>query len=192
MGRMPRLIALASAVFGALLLAGGGRGNAFPGTGSTPSHSAGGCDRFPPAVILHPADPGITGEYSNRDLCYSMTLPPDVRGYEGNPGTAKGLGIVLSPEPSGYLHAGAEPNSLDSQSSQQQARKLLTWLKRDAARVVSADLKATSLDGLAATAVTVRYTCEGSADEYVFSSVIALSPRKSVVYEVSLFAHDVN
>lgn len=144
------------------------------------------CGRFPPAPYLRPGQPAIVGTYRNRDLCYSVTVPAGLQGREGNPETARGLGIEVQPAPVGFVYVGGSANSLDATSADEQAATIAKWVKEDAAQVLAVNRTATSLGGLNASRVTVEYRCADDDTVYIRTAVIALSPQRSVVYEVDL------
>jgi hypothetical protein len=88
-----------------------------------------------------------------------------------------------------WLSKAGEPNSLEFARPADAASRFVEYLRKHGSKVESSKITDTQLGGLKAALLVATYTCSGSAERYVRASVVAISPDKSMLYEVTLFAH---
>jgi hypothetical protein len=160
---------------------------------AAPAAVAGGsgarCGDQPPAGFGETGSTTYTGAFHNRDFCFSAKIPPGLTGH-GNGLTEKGFGLVVPPEPAGYLYVGADPNSWDAESAEQEARRHIDWITGDAERLLSAKTEKATLGGLPAARAVVHYHCPGSTVIYVAEYVVALSPSAGTIFSLSLHSRE--
>ena len=127
------------------------------------------------------------GRYVNRAYEYSVVIPEGLTGHDGR-GEANhaGFGIALGEPPESYIFVRAEHNSLEYDTAREAAMQNIEYLQADGNRVESKALSEWRLGTLNAVRLVVTYTCSESADRYVLSSMVALSPDKSFLYSLEL------
>jgi len=131
------------------------------------------------------------GIYKNKSYGYSVEIPGELIGYDdGNPFYQHGFGIVVGGTPQSYVFVNGEPNSLEFASSGDAASQSLKYLHKHGNSVESSEITESHLGPLNAALLLATYTCPGMTDRYVVSSIFAVSPEGSQLYEVSLYAHE--
>lgn len=145
---------------------------------------------FPPKELTQGQNREYRGPYQNKAYGYSVVIPTGLVGYDGvNPFYQQGFGIPLGVEPKSYVLVNGEPNSLEFARPADAASRFVEYLRKHGSKVESSKITETQLGGLKAAILVATYTCSGSAERYVRASVVAISPDKSMLYEVTLFAH---
>jgi hypothetical protein len=145
---------------------------------------------FPPKELAQGQHREYRGPYENKAYGYSIVIPANLVGYDGvNPFYQQGFGVLLGAEPQSYVFVDGEPNSLEFARPADAASRFVDYLRKHGSRVESSKITDTQLGGLKAALLVATYTCSGSTERYVRASVVAISPDKSTVYEVTLFAH---
>ena len=146
---------------------------------------------FPPKELVQSSNERreYRGTYANGAYGYSAVIPDNLVGYDDpNPFYQHGFGIRLGSPPQSYLLVNGDPNSLEYVSAAIAAKTSLKFLRRHARRVESTKMTQGLLDDLTASFLVATYTCPGSKERFVKASMFALSPDKSTVYEVTLYA----
>jgi len=155
---------------------------------ATPKTMAQYCN-FPPKEIAQGQHREYRGAYENKTYGYSVAIPSDLVGYDGeNPLYQQGFGILLGAEPQSYLFVNGEKNSLEFARPSDAALQLLTYLGKDGNTVESSKVTETQLGSLKAAFLVATYTCPGSTQRYTAASIVAISPDKSNLYEMTLYA----
>lgn len=157
--------------------------------GFVPESRAQYCD-FPPKELTQGERREYRGLYENKAYGYSVVIPNDLVGYDdANPFYQKGFGMILGVEPKSYVFVNGEPNSLEFARPADAASQFLEYLGKRGNKVESSKVTESQLGSLRAALLVATYTCPGSVERYVRASVVAISPDKSMLYEVTLFAH---
>jgi hypothetical protein len=147
------------------------------------------CDG-PPRELLQKPRREYRGLYLNQAFHYSVTVPKGVAGYDTvNPLYQTGFVVVFGDQPQSYITLFAEPNSLEDASSGDVAKREPDYLRRKGKTIKSASITSAHLGRLPASRIRLTYACQGSTERHVQVSVFALSPSKSIVYEISLYAN---
>jgi hypothetical protein len=144
---------------------------------------------FPPKALAQGEHREYSGLYENQTYGYSVVLPADLIGYDtANPLYQHGFGIIFGTEPKSYIFVIGGPNSIEFTNPTDAAIRHVKYL-RDRGNVVKSSMSAHSTLGtLKAGSLVATYSCSGTADRYVIASVVALSPDRSMLYEITLYA----
>jgi hypothetical protein len=157
--------------------------------GFVPESQAQYCD-FPPKELMQAQRREYRGLYKNKAYGYSVVIPNDLVGYDdANSLYQKGFGIIGGAEPKSYVFVNGEPNSLEYARPAEAASKYLAYLSKRGNKVESSKITKSQLGSLRAALLVVTYSCPGSTERYVRASTFAISPNKSMLYEVTLYAH---
>jgi hypothetical protein len=144
---------------------------------------------FPPKELTQGERREYRGLYENRAYDYSVVIPTDLVGYDGvNPFYQSGFGIIFGPESKSYIVVDSEKNSLEFARPGDAASQSLKYLRKHGSKVESSKVTESQLGALNAALLVARYTCPGSTVQYVTASILALSPDKSNLYEITLYA----
>lgn len=144
---------------------------------------------FPPKELLQGERREYRGLYENRTYDYSVVIPTDLVGYDGvNPFYQSGFGIIFGPESKSYIVVDSEKNSLEFTRPTDAASQSLKYLRKHGSKVESWKITESQLGKLDAALLVARYTCPGSTVRYVTASIVTLSPDKSNLYEITLYA----
>lgn len=144
---------------------------------------------FPPKDLTQGERREYRGLYENKAYGYSVAIPTNLVGYDGvNPLYQQGFGILLGTEPKSYILLNGEPNSLEYARPADAAVRFLEYLHKDGARVESSKITESQLGSLRAALLVATYVCPGSTERYERASLVAISPDKSKLYEVTLYA----
>jgi len=157
---------------------------------SVPVSRAQYCD-FPPKELVQGDHREYRGPYENRAYGYSLVIPANLVGYDDvNPFYQHGFGIVVGTEQPSYILVNGEPNSLEFGTPSDAATQRLEYLDKHGNRIGSPQITESQLGRLKAALLLATYTCPGIPERYVVASTFAISPNKSQLYEVSLYAHE--
>jgi hypothetical protein len=144
---------------------------------------------FPPKELTQGQTREYRGLYENKAYGYSVEIPTEFVGYDGvNPLYQHGFGIISSGEPHSYIVVDGDKNSLEFASPADAATRFLKYLSRHGSKVESSRITESQLGALKAAFLVATYTCPGSTERYVRASMVAISPDKSTLYEVTLYA----
>lgn len=144
------------------------------------------CGSQPPRGFGEEGSTAYRLAYVNRDACFSVRIPEGLTGH-GSGATEHGFGLVVPPNPPGYIYVGADPNAWEAESAEQEARSFIDRRAEGPEALLSAETTKTTLGGLPAARAVVRYRCPDSA-VYVAEHVVALSPDQETIFEVSLYS----
>lgn len=155
---------------------------------SASESEAQGCN-FSPKELTQGERREYRGAYENKAYGYSVVIPANLVGYDGvNPFYQHGFGILLGAEPQSYILVNGEPNSMEFARPVDAASQFLKYSGKDGSRVESSKITESQLGPLKAALLVVTYTCPGSTERHVRASLVAISPDKSNLYEVTLYA----
>ena len=148
------------------------------------------CD-FPPKELMQGEHREYRGVYLNEAYGYFVVIPGDLIGYDDvNPLYQHGFGISVGAQPQSYIFVNGEPNSMKFAAPADAATQHLEYLDKHGNRIGSPQITESQLGRLKAALLLATYTCPGLPERYVVASVFAVSPDRSQLYEVSLFAHE--
>jgi hypothetical protein len=144
---------------------------------------------FPSNDVTESSRREYRGPYENKAYGYSVVIPNNLVGYDSaNPFYQHGFGITLGPEPQSYVFVNGEPNSLEFARPVDAASQFLEYLRKHGNKVASSKITESQLGSLKAALLVATYTCPGSTEQHVMASLVAISPDKSNLYEVTLYA----
>lgn len=145
---------------------------------------------FPPEELIGGQHREYRGTYENLAYRYSVLIPADFVGYDDiNPFYWHGFGTVVGTEQPSYLFVNGEPNSLEFTRPSDAASRQLKYLQWHHHKVERSEVTELQVDQLKAALLTATYACPGSTKKYVMSSMVAISPDKSMLYEVTIYSH---
>jgi len=149
------------------------------------------CD-FPPKELLE-RSPGeyleFHGKYANEWWGYSVVIPASTVGYDvADQPNHHGFGLILGDRQQGYINVYAEANSLEYKGARDRVDDLLSYLRQDGKKIIASRTIHSHLGGLNAIRLSVTYMCQESSERYRMVSMVALSPGKDVMYEVTLYS----
>lgn len=129
------------------------------------------------------------GLYVNRAYEYSVKIPKGLTAYDGrDEANHQGFGLALSEPSQSYIFVRGEHNSLEYDAPREAATQMVEWLRQEGKKVESETISESHLGTLDAVLLVAIYTCPGSADRYILSSIMALSPDKRLIYELELYS----
>lgn len=153
-----------------------------------PWASAQDCD-FPPKALLQGERREYRGLYENKAYGYSVVIPKELVGYDGkNAFYQTGFGIITGAEPRSYILVESQKNSLEFATPSEAAARFLKYLAKHGDKVESSEITESKLGQLKAALLVATYTCPGSKERYTEASLVAISPDKGNLYEVTLYA----
>lgn len=156
--------------------------------GAARASRASDCGSQPPRGFGEEGSTTYRVAYVNRDACYSVQIPEGLTGH-GDGFTEHGLGLVVPPDPTGFLYVEGKPNAWDAESAEQEIRRYIEMTDDESQRLSAATEKA-ALGGLPAARAVVRYHCPGSSLTYVREHLVALSPGRDTIFDVSLYTQE--
>ena len=128
-------------------------------------------------------------QYENLSYEYGVVIPKGLIGYDGRDETNhQGFGLALGKPLESFIFVRGEPNSFEYNRPQDAATKSVEYLRQDAKKIESETISKSRLGTLNAVRLEVIYTCPGSADRHVLSSITALSADKRFLYKLELYS----
>jgi hypothetical protein len=147
------------------------------------------CD-FPPKELVQGEHREYRGTYENLSYRYSVVIPAGSVGYDDiNPFYWHGFGTVVGTEQPSYIFVNGEPNSLEFTRPSDAAARQLKYLQWHHHKVDGPEITEFQVDKLKAASLTATYECPGSDRKYVMSSVVAISPDRSTLYQVTIYSY---
>lgn len=144
---------------------------------------------FPPKELTHGPHREYRGLYENITYGYSVVIPMNLVGYDDeNPFYQHGFGMILEPEPHSYIVVDGDKNSLEFARPFDAASRFLQYLSRRGGKVESSSITVSQLGQLKAARLVATFTCPGTTGQYVRASMVAISPDKDFLYEVTLYS----
>jgi hypothetical protein len=129
------------------------------------------------------------GRYVNWAYEYSVRIPKGLIGYDGRDEPRhNGFALAFDKELQSAIFVSGDPNSIEYNTPREAAARDVEFLRQQGKKIESETITESSLGTLDAVLLVVNYTCMGSADRYVKSSVIALSPNKRFLYTLELYS----
>ncbi len=129
------------------------------------------------------------GRYVNWAYGYSVRIPKGLTGYDGkDQARHSGFALALDKESQSVIFVSGDPNSVEYNMPREAATRDVEFLRQQGKKIESETIIESRLGTLDAVLLVVNYACPGSADRYVKSSVIALSPDKEFLYTLELYS----
>lgn len=94
---------------------------------------------------------------------------------------------MLGKPPAGYILVRGEHNSADYGTPREAAMREIYYLRQVGKIIESETISSSHLGRLDAVELQVAYTCPGSPQRQLLSSIIALSPDKRFLYTIELY-----
>jgi hypothetical protein len=110
-----------------------------------------------------------------------------VQGYDDpDAATHHGFGVVTGDKPKSYILVDGRANSLEYRTARQAGDQFVRYLRDEGKAIESVAVKRSRLGSLPAVQVVVTYTCRRM--QYIAASSFALSPKKDLEFQVTLYA----
>lgn len=156
---------------------------------SSVSHPASGCDELSGLKQLMAGPPQsryeYRGRYVNLAYEYSVRIPHGLTAYDGRDDPRhNGFALPLGSE--NVIFVSGDPNSVEYKTPREAATRDVEFLRQQGKIIESETISDSHLGTLDAVLLVVVYTCPGSTDRHIRSSVIALSADKESIYQVEL------
>ena len=127
------------------------------------------------------------GRYVNLAYKYSVRIPHGLTAYDGRD-EPRHNGFVLPLGPESVIFASGDPNSVEYNTPREAAVRDAEFLRQQGKKIESQTITDSHLGTLDAVRLVVAYTCPGSADRRIESSVMALSANKEFIYELVMYS----
>lgn len=129
------------------------------------------------------------GRYVNWAYQYSVQIPKGLTGYDGRrEARHNGFALALGNASQSVIFVSADPNSLEYNTPREAATRDIDFSRQRGKEIESQTITDSHLGTLDAVRLVVAYTCPGSADRRIESSVIALSANKEFIYELVMYS----
>jgi hypothetical protein len=129
------------------------------------------------------------GRYVNHSYEYSVVIPKGFVAYDvPDPANHEGFGLALGDPPQGYIFVRGVHNSLEYDTPEEAASQAVEYLRQDGAQVEFEKISRSHLGALDTVLLVVAYTCPGSVERHIRSSIMALSADKSFLYELEIYS----
>ncbi len=146
------------------------------------------CDCIPQGHGEHGPEARMANSYRNKAWGYNVTIPQSLVGWDDSAGPHHGFGISFGDPPESYILVYGEANSFDYTSPVDAALYHLSDLRKHVnAEIESVRISRRTLGSLLAVELVATYVCPGSLDRYTVASVLALGPKRTPSYEVTLY-----
>lgn len=156
---------------------------------SSAGNQAGVCDHFAFKKLLEGPRSEYHGRYVNQAYEYSVVVPNGLTAYDvPDPANHEGFGIALGKPPQSYIFVRGEHNSLEYYTPGEAARHTVKYLRQEGRKVESETISRSHLGTLNAVLLVAIYTCPGSTDRHILSSITALSADKGFLYELEIYS----
>jgi hypothetical protein len=157
---------------------------------SSPYNQTNNCSEFPFKQLLK-GPPKARYEYRalyvNKAYQYSIVIPKGLTAYDGrSEPNHQGFGIALDDSLQSFIFVRGENNSLGHDTAHEAAKQDAKYLQQAGKKIESETISKSNLGALDAVQLVVTYTCSGSSDRHIQSSVMALSPDKRFLYTIEL------
>jgi len=156
---------------------------------SSVGHQASACDDLSSFKQLMAGPPQSRYEYrrryTNLEYEYSVMIPHGLTAYDGRDEPRhNGFALPLGSE--NVIFVSGDPNSVEYKTPREAAKRDVEFLRQQGKIIESETISYSHLGTLDAVLLVVVYTCPGSTDRHIRSSVTALSADKESIYQVEL------
>lgn len=159
---------------------------------SSTGNQAGACNDFPFKQLLKGPPRSryeYRGQYVNWAYKFSVKIPKGLTAYDGrDEANHSGFGLAVGEPPQSYIFVRGEHNSLGYDTPRQAATQDVEHLRQAGNKIESETITESYLGTLEAALLVVNYTCPGSTDRYIQSSITAISPDKRFLYTLELYS----
>lgn len=129
------------------------------------------------------------GRYVNWPYEYSVIIPKRLKGYDGRAEDShNGFGLALGAPLQSVIFVSGEHNSVEYDTPREAATRKVEYLRQDGKKIESEAMSDSHLGTLNAVRLVVIYTCPGSPDRHILSSIKALSPDKRFLYTLEIYS----
>ena len=125
------------------------------------------------------------GRYVNLAYYFSVRIPRGLTAYDGRD-QPRHNGFVLPLAQESVIFVSGDPNSLEYKTPREAAKGDVDFLRQPGRVIESEKITEARLGTLNAAILLVTYTCQGSAERHVRSSLSALSANKEFLYQLEL------
>jgi hypothetical protein len=126
-------------------------------------------------------------QYTNLAYKYSVAIPNNLTAYDGRD-EPRHNGFVLPLASESVIFVSGDPNSVGYNTAREAAAREVEFLRQRGKKIESDTITDSHLGTLDAVQLVVAYTCPGSADRRIKSSVMALSANKEFIYELVMYS----
>ncbi len=117
------------------------------------------------------------------------TMPNGLTGYDGrDEPNHDGFGLPLGKPSQSFIFVRGEYNSAEYDMPRKAATKDVEYLRQDGKEIESETISESRLGALEGARLVVVYTCPGSSDRQILSSLIALSVDKESLYTLEIYS----
>jgi hypothetical protein len=129
------------------------------------------------------------GRYVNLKYKYSVRIPKGLTAYDGrDEANHNGFGLALGTPPESFIFVSGDYNSSEYNTPGEAAREAVEFLRQQGNKIESETITKSHLGTLDAALLVVMYTCAGSPNRYIKSSMMALTPDKSFRYTLEIYS----
>lgn len=129
------------------------------------------------------------GRYINEAYEYSVRIPKGLTAYDGrDEARHDGFVLALGEDSQSVIFVSGDPNSSEYHAPREGAMEDAKFLRQQGKQIESETISDSHLGTLDAVLLVVHYTCPGSAERHVKSSIMAISPDKGFLYKIELYS----
>lgn len=129
------------------------------------------------------------GQYVNWAYKYSVRIPKGLTAFDGrDQARHNGFALGLGNASQSVIFVSGDPNSMEYNTPREATVRDVEFLRQQGKKIESETISELHLGTLNAVLLVVIYTCPGSGDRYVLSSIMALSSDQRFLYELELYS----
>jgi hypothetical protein len=129
------------------------------------------------------------GRYINWEYEYSVRIPKGFTAYDGrDEARHSGFALPLDKTLQSAIFVSADPNSTEYNTLGEAAKRDVEFLQQQGKKIEAQTITKSDLGTLNAVLLVVTYTCHGSSNRHIKSSMLALSPDKRFLYTLELYS----
>ncbi|HUJ17134.1 MAG TPA: hypothetical protein VL197_04000 [Nitrospirota bacterium] len=145
------------------------------------------CGKFPDKGFEGPDMSAFTGQYSNPNYLYGVTIPKGLVGHSSPPSYPQhGFGIVLSWDPRAYIFFDSSANSLEYKTLDEAIKDHIKYTEEKASKILSTNISTGALGKVTAKQLTVHYTCKEDPTERIDIAILSLRSNNSLIDSAEL------
>jgi hypothetical protein len=129
------------------------------------------------------------GRYVNWAYEYSVRIPKRLTAYDGrDQARHNGFALALGKASQSAIFVSGDPNSTEYNTPREPATRDVEYLRQQGKKIESETITESHLGRLHAVRLVVIYTCPGSENRQMKSSIMALSPDRRFIYKLELYS----